>query len=250
MKMKKEFILSEIKRTAIDNGGKALGEILFYKKTGISRKNWYPDIFESWGEALIEAGFKPNQFGLPKLDDEHILKKIIDLIREKKDYPSKTKFIKKHKSDSEFPSRTTIRSHFGNKPQVIKKILDFCKTNDGYEDIIEICSPLFDSLKASVEGSGDLSEDKEKIGVVYLLKQNTINVYKIGSTFDKLRRFPEIKLESPYELEEIHVIPTKTPHQAETYWKKKFKDKKTKGKGEWFKLSTSDVNDFKKCKYM
>jgi hypothetical protein len=58
--MDKAHILVEIKRTAAENGGIALGRERFYAETGIRQKDWYGKHWIRWGDALQEAGFAPN----------------------------------------------------------------------------------------------------------------------------------------------------------------------------------------------
>lgn len=57
----KNYILAEIKRTAAANGGAALGSKRFSTETGIRETEW-GRFWVRWGDALIEAGFKPNEF--------------------------------------------------------------------------------------------------------------------------------------------------------------------------------------------
>ena len=61
--MKKERILSEIQRTAAENGGTPLGIARFREATGIRKEDWYGIHWAKWGDAQVEAGFERNQFG-------------------------------------------------------------------------------------------------------------------------------------------------------------------------------------------
>ena len=77
-------------------------------------------------------------------------------------------------------------------------------------------------------------------GIVYLLKAGPY--YKIGMTKDFANRLDQIKLQLPFPVEVIHKIETDDPHGIETYWHKRFSDKRTNG--EWFVLSNADVAAF------
>ena len=245
-KMKKEHILSEIKRTTDENGGISLGIGRFREATGIRKEDWYGIFWTKWSDAQIEAGLEPNRFSLPAFDEEWMLRKIIDYIKQLGHFPTKPEFKIKRKKDSEFPTITTLRNRLGNKPQMVEKVLDYCKVNDGFNDVTEICLPLYDSLKASKESSEDISGTYEKIGHVYLLKHD--KVYKIGKSSDASRRYKEIRTQMPFKTTEVHVIETDDPSGIEAYWHNRFKDKRLEG--EWFKLLASDVKAFKKRKFM
>lgn len=244
--MTKEHILSEIKRTAHENGGIPLGIALFNEATGIRREDWYGIFWPRWSDAQIEAGLAPNRFSSPKFDETWILHILIDYIRALGHFPTKPEFKIKKYNDSEFPSIFTFQRHLGTKLQMIEKVLDYCKANEGYEDIIEICLPLRGSIKANEESSESISDVTPTTGHVYLLKHD--KVYKIGKSIDASRRYKEIKIQMPHKTEEIHVIETDDPSGIEAYWHNRFKDKRLKG--EWFKLSADDVRAFKKRKFM
>jgi hypothetical protein len=244
--MTKEHILSEIKRTADENDGIPLGIDRFREAICIRKEDWYGIFWTKWSDAQIEAGLEPNRFSLPAFDEAWMLHKIIDYIRDIGHFPTKPEFKIKRNNDKEFPNITTLRNRLGTKLQMIDKIFDYCRTKDGFEDIIEICLPLRDSLKTSKELSESISDTSEEIGHVYLLKHD--KVYKIGKSIDVSRRYKDIKVQMPHKTEEIHVIETDDPSGIEAYWHNRFKDKRLKG--EWFKLSSYDVKAFKKRKFM
>jgi hypothetical protein len=56
--MTKHEILSEIRRTAADNGGVPLGIRTFGRQTGIRHTDWFGIHWRSWGDAVREAGFR------------------------------------------------------------------------------------------------------------------------------------------------------------------------------------------------
>jgi len=61
--MKKEHILSEIKRTAFENEGVPLGINRFREETGIRKEDWEGKFWAKWSDAQVEAGLEPNQLG-------------------------------------------------------------------------------------------------------------------------------------------------------------------------------------------
>lgn len=77
-------------------------------------------------------------------------------------------------------------------------------------------------------------------GAVYLIKSGEF--YKIGKTINYKRRYPEIKLQLPFDTEEVHIILTNNINFLEKHWHLRFKNKRKNG--EWFKLSDKDVEEF------
>ena len=244
--MTKEHILSEIKRTADDNDGKPLGIDRFKEATGIRKEDWYGKYWTKWSDAQKEAGLNPNQFSLPAFDEKWMFSKIIDYIRELGHFPTKPELKIKRRTDSSFPNITTLRNRMGNKPQMIKKILDYCTTSNDYNDVVTICSSIYESSKVDDESNESTGDGIQEKGHVYLLKHG--KEYKIGKSTDVSRRYKDIKIQMPYLTEEIHVIATDDPSGIEAYWHNRFKDKRLNG--EWFQLSTDDVKVFKSRKSM
>ena len=46
--MTRDFIISEIQRTAEANDGKALGKQRFYQETGLKESDWYGKYWTKW----------------------------------------------------------------------------------------------------------------------------------------------------------------------------------------------------------
>jgi hypothetical protein len=240
--MNKEDILKEIKRTAEANGGVTLGEQRFLGETGIKRSDWYGKIWARWSDAIREAGFSPNALQTA-YDVSHLFDNYIKLTRELGYLPTDGELRLKSTKDPTFPSQSTFLLRFRSKIELIKQLLEYCEKNEGYEDIVQLCGnyvPRKD--KVSI---GSQSTDV-KIGFVYLLKHGSRREYKIGKTFNPIRREGEIALQLPEKLEPIHYIKTDDPSGIETYWHNRFSDKRKEG--EWFELSSSDVQAFKKWK--
>ncbi|MCU7921743.1 MAG: GIY-YIG nuclease family protein [Candidatus Thiodiazotropha sp. (ex Dulcina madagascariensis)] len=244
--MKKEHILSEIKRTAAESDGIPLGIDRFREATGIRKEDWYGIFWTKWSDAQIEAGLNPNKFSLPAFDEEWMVQKVIECIRELGHFPTQPEFKIKRRNDSEFPNPTTLRNRLGNKLDKVEKVLLYCEANDGYEDVIEICVPLRANLKKNEKSVESESDKNDIIGHVYLLKHGS--EYKIGKSMDASRRYKQIKVQMPLKTEEVHVIETDDPSGIEAYWHNRFKDKRLEG--EWFKLTAHDVKIFKKRKFM
>ena len=70
--------------------------------------------------------------------------------------------------------------------------------------------------------------------------------YKIGHTNSVGRRGSELAIKIPIPPSTIHTIETDDPVGVESYWHKRFAEKR--GEGEWFELSLDDIGAFKRWK--
>ena len=238
----KNHILDEIRRTASENGGSPLGRNRFENETGIKYSDWYSIYWVRWGDALREAGFTPNQFQLV-YEEEYLLEKFISLIKELGRFPVAGEIRMKARKDNQFPSHSTFK-RFGGKSKLAKRIIEFCNSREGYSDIIELCTPF--SVHKPDSSENTISDDHVEMGFVYLMKSG--GYYKIGRTNVVERRSRELGIQLPEKHTVVHTIKTDDPAGIESYWHKRFKDKRKNG--EWFELSPKDVSDFKRRKFM
>src|SRR5437868_9364735 len=128
----KQEILETIKRLAQANGGKPPGREAFETSTGIKMHEWYPHIWLKWGDALIEAGYSPNQLQ-KAYSDETIILTFINLIRELKKIPVEGEVRRQCNIDKTFPSDSTFRK-LGGKDKLIETVLAFCRDQIGFDD--------------------------------------------------------------------------------------------------------------------
>ena len=239
--MNKEHILSEIRRTAKENGGKALGKMKFLQETGIKESDWYGKYWNRWSDAVEEAGLKPNKMQ-GAFEGNFLLEKFVELIRELGRYPVKGDLLMKARSDPDFPSQTTFQ-RFGSKPELATKCIEFCSGREGFEDVIYLCEEIAE--KSTLTSEEDNTEEVE-FGYVYLMKSG--KYYKIGRSKSVGRREYELAIQLPEKLNTIHVIKTDDPIGIELYWHQRFEDKRKHG--EWFELKAADVSAFKRRKFM
>lgn len=242
----KDKILEEIKRIAVENGGKSLGIRLFEQKTGIRKDDWFGKYWSKWSDACSEAGVGSNPFGKPKMDKVWILEKILELTRELGHIPSQGEIKLRKNHDEEFPSYGTIKKHLGNKEDKLKNLLEYCRTKENMSDVIDICLIALDDIPKNEKLDDDSEDGAIQSGQVYMLKHD--KVYKIGKSTSVAERYKSIQTQMPHELEEIHVIDTDDISGIENYWHKRF-GKKKRLKGEWFKLTAADIKAFKKRKF-
>ncbi len=231
----KEEILEEIKRTAAGNNGIPLGYRRFEKETGIKPYDW-GKFWAKFGDAQRAAGFDLNILNAA-YDSEFILGKYIDLIKELGRFPTFGDLRVKSHNDLDFPSASTMR-RLGNKQEIAQKILNFAQQN-GLTNIASLCEEVLETATGKeVENSGE----KSSVGAVYLFKHG--KYYKIGKTYDTVRRGNELKIQLPENLDLIHEIKTDDPSGVEAYWHRRFEAKRMNG--EWFDLKAADIKAFKR----
>jgi hypothetical protein len=242
--MNKEYIINEIKRTATENGGIPIGRDKFEKQVGIKINDWYGKYWTKWSDAIKEAGYEPNIFFNVSYNEELLLNKLADYVRDIQKFPTIAELKIKSFRDKEFPSIDTFRRNLGNKSGMINKIIEFCNSHTEYSDILDICLSI--STSNSNEENYEIESDKIEFGFVYLIQSG--KYYKVGRSNSADRRTYELKIQLPEKSKLIHQIRTDDPIGIETYWHKRFTDKRKNG--EWFELSRQDINAFKRRKFM
>lgn len=239
--MSKEHILREIKRTAQENGGIPLGRLRFFRETGIKESDWKGKFWARWNDAVSEAGLQPNQ-KTASYDEDLLIEKFISLMRELGRFPVVAEIRMKVRSDARFPNDKTF-GRFGSKPQFAAKILDYCRTRSGYEDVSTLCAAIADRRTAN---SSEVDDSETVIGCVYLMKSGKF--YKLGRSNAAGRREYELGIQLPEKLKTVHVIRTDDPVGIEAYWHRRFDERRKNG--EWFDLGVADVAAFKRRKFM
>jgi hypothetical protein len=241
--MNRSHILQEIKRTAEANGGVPLGSARFEKETGINTWDWQ-EFWPRWSEALREANYAPNQFN-DSYSETELLEKYAKLAQTLGKLPTVGDIIFKARNDSEFPRMNTLSSRLGRKAALIKKLEEFCRTRNEYQDVARLCveyvSPKNSVPEESFQKSGTVED-----GCVYLIKSGRF--HKIGRANSAGRREYELSIQLPEKTKAIHVIRTDDPNGIEAYWHNRFAEKRKNG--EWFELSAADVAVFKRRKFM
>jgi hypothetical protein len=236
----KEEILSEIRRTAGQNGGVPLGTSRFAAETGIRETDWSGRYWVRWGDALIEAGFAPNEFR-SAYPDEYMLEKLACLVRELQHFPLVREIKMRSRRDPGLPAEQAFR-RLGSKSELAAKLAAFCSGRPGYEDIAALAA----SHVVSAERPPSKPASVRITGEVYLLKSGKF--YKIGKTNAIGRREYELAIQLPQKATLIHVIKTDDPSGIENYWHRRFEEKRSNG--EWFELSADDVSAFRWRKFM
>lgn len=236
--MNKQEIISEIKRITNESNGKAPGFQRFATETGLRKTDWYPHLWLRWGDAIKEAGCQPNVFSTA-YDTNFLITKYIELIRELGHFPLEGELRIKKKNDKDFPGHGGF-SQLGSRQERVQKIIEYCQGKSEFKDIIPLCS----IVKSKHKESDSINYDSGKVGYVYIIRHGTRNEYKIGRTYNPIRREGELRLELPEKVQPIHYIKTDDPAGVENYWHMRFASKRKEG--EWFFLTANDVRAFKR----
>jgi hypothetical protein len=235
----KEHILSEIRRLASENGGKAPGKVLFQQATGISEGDWSGKLWARWSDALADAGLGPNQMQ-QRLSSDFVLDKYAEICLYYGKPPSGPEIRLYARQTPGFISHNTFSKHFGSKEALIAALRDRA-IERGEADIVAVL-PEERVARDSTETPGS---QKATEGWVYLLKSG--NYFKIGRSDELERRVKQISIAMPDQVHLVHAIKTDDPAGIEFYWHRRFAGQRANG--EWFKLSAADVTAFKRRKF-
>ena len=232
-------ILDAIKRLAESNDGRPPGRQTFERETGIRMHEWYPLLWLRWSDALREAGYIANRLQTA-IPEEVLIQKFIEFTRELGRVPLDGEFRQRARNDKSFPSHG-VWSRFGGKSGLLDAVRRYC---EGHTECKDVCSMLADRVSTMRRANEAKTKGAVPTGYVYLMKSG--RHYKIGKTNAVGRRERELAIQIPVPPKTIHWIETDDPTGVETYWQRRFSDKR--GTGEWFELSPDDVAAFKRWK--
>ena len=239
--LSKEVILLEIRRCAAENGGVAVGRERFYALTGIRQSAWLGRYWVSWGEALQEAGFAPNQLQ-GAIDEDVLLGALAALTRDLGHFPTDPEMRMRKRLDPSFPSHGVFR-RLGNRAEQRERVRLYCASSPDYSDVLSLVGTS-DAAVGEITSPGKVTPHVSSEGVVYLLRVG--KHYKIGRSLNFGRRSREINLQLPERAERVHAIRTDDPAGIERYWHDRFAGRRANG--EWFLLTQADVAAFKRWK--
>lgn len=235
--MNKDTILREIRRTAAENGGVPVGSRKFAQLTEIQPSQWSGKLWARWSDALQEAGFAPNEL-TGAYTTEHLLTKMAGLARELGRIPTANDLRLKSRVDKSYPN-AKVFERLGSKAELVRQLLGFCDARPEFSDVGVLCHEYVPRRQPP-----ELATDTVQVGYVYLLRHGARREFKIGRTYNPIRREGELAIELPQKVEPIHVIATDDPAGIEAYWHRRFAARRLKN--EWFELSADEVRAFKK----
>ena len=238
--MNKTYILDEIRRTALANGGTPLGRRRFATVTGIKVCEWEGKLWARWSDAVREAGLTPNELQRA-YPTAVLLEKFALLTQQLGRVPAANDLRLQDRFDPAFPSLDVFR-RLGSKSELVRQVLEYCRERAGYEDVVRLCEYYLRRTQGESCGDGQ----PEEMAFVYLLKSGRL--YKIGKSKEAEHRTTVLARQLPERAVTVHLIRTDDPGGIEAYWHKRFAA--THQRGEWFKLAPADVAAFKRRKFM
>lgn len=239
----KDDILREIRRTAAENGGVALGKAAFLAVTGIRESDWSGRLWTKWSAAVREAGLEPQRMN-PRLADESVLEAAVQIVRKLGRFPTAVEIRFECNADATLPSHNTF-GRFDGLVGLRTRLRSFA-AESGLTDVVAAIphhekETVANSAILDIEGTQPFSD-----GFVYLIKSG--KHFKIGKANSVEARHRQLKIQLPQVAEVIHKIKTDDPFGVESYWHRRFADRRLNG--EWFVLSTDDVKAFRRRKFM
>jgi hypothetical protein len=234
----REDVLSEIRRLAAAANGQPPGQNLFSNETGIASHKWRGVFWAKWGDALIEAGFEPNNWQA-KSDTAQLLERFAELALTIGRIPTNSEIDLARRSDSTVPSSKHVLSHFGGKAGLASELIRLSAEDKKFASLRNIITEPVSPQQS------ELKTERLLDGWVYLLKSG--DNFKIGRSDNLERRVKQISVAMPDATNLFHAIQTDDPVGIEEYWHRRFADRRLNG--EWFKLTKSDIAAFKRRKF-
>ena len=240
----KEEIIKTIQKWARENEGQTPSEKILREEIGIPKWEWI-SYWTKITDVQRDTGLTPQKFDKTKYTKKDLCDKFIKLIREKKKWPTRDELDFKRRHNPKFPASVTFYKKLGLTRDLAQTILEYIEDKKGYDDVVNICNSTIEKYKNLNEPDREKTERVNR-GWVYLFRHGHYNQYRIGQTFDLLRRGKEIRIQLPERAILIHSIETIDPVGVETYWLNRFSTKRMNG--DWFKLSPADIKEFKSWK--
>lgn len=239
----KDEVLSEIRRVAAENGGVAPGRVAFLVATGIRESDWSGRIWTTWSAAIREAGLEPQRMNT-RLQDDVVLEAIVQIVRKYSRFPTAAEIRFNCKPGSGLPSHNTFL-RFGGLGGLRTRLHEFARDR-GLQDILAVLSNHTDQIAVAGSELEVIGDQALVEGFVYLIKSG--KHFKIGKANSVELRHRQLKIQLPEAAVLVHRIRTDDPYGIESYWHRRFADKRLNG--EWFALSPEDVKLFKRRKFM
>jgi hypothetical protein len=152
-----------------------------------------------------------------------LIEKYISFARQLGRFPVEGEMIlRKAREDQSFPSHSVF-NRFGGKDKLVEAVAAHCRKKSGFEDVLAFCAEHeTKSMPSDTAKRGQ--EPRIATEFVYLMKSGPH--YKIGRTNSLGRRGSELAIKIPVPPKTIHTIETDDPSGVESYWHRRFADKR------------------------
>jgi hypothetical protein len=234
----RDRILNEIRRLAAAKGGQPPGFRAFENETGIGTSEWRGRYWARWSDAVVEAGFQPNDPN-PTYEDDYLLEKFAEACRHFGRVPAAMDLRIFARTKSDFPNHKMVYRRFQSTASMLRRLAEWTKERPDYADVLAMVEK---HAVSDANGAGKRPLE----GYVYLIRWGAH--YKIGRGEQLERRVKQVKTGLPDSGVLVHAIRTDDPSGIEAYWHRRFAEKRAEN-GEWFKLTAADVAAFKKRKF-
>ena len=173
--IEKNFLVSEIQRTAKENDGQPLGSRRFQEETGITVAKWRGRYWRNWSDALSEAGFEPNKPN-ERTDDSYLVHRLAMLAQKLGFFPTYADMRLERHNDNTFPTHHLF-NRLGSIDVRIGFLRDYAKSNGEFSGILEFLPEPETFIDTGAPPQNSLAE-----GFVYLALMQIGNQkrYKIG----------------------------------------------------------------------
>ncbi len=243
MAISKEEILVELHKFVAVNNGVIPGERTFMAATRIKQSAWKGKYWARWTDAVREARYDPNAM-TQQIPDEGILKELAAFIIKLGHFPVRDEINMQARATPGFPVWQTIKKRYGGMPQTAAALLEFSRETANTA-LARLCEERLE--REALKPKDEANSQRQTVisaGFVYLKYSPSLRLYKIGKANDSNKRGAGISLLLPEDLVPKHEIRTDCPYILEKYWENRFRARKKQG--EWYDLTSADINSFKK----
>jgi len=133
---RRDEVLAAI-REHFERTGEVLGTGLAVSKYHLPEAIWKGDVWPRWGDAIREAGLPPNAMTV-RLDDDAMLKRLAELVRELGRMPAPADIRHRSRSEPEFPSPDAFKDHFGLMGEIKRALAVWARSRPDWQDVAAV----------------------------------------------------------------------------------------------------------------
>lgn len=241
----RDHILSEIRRLAGEDGGKAPGGSSFESRTGTKRSQWRGRLRVRRNQAVERAGLLPNTV-TPKNGADTISDCLEVACRHHRRFPTDAEWKMHARGRPDAVGINAFRRESGGRDGAIAA-LGRRATERGQEELLEIL-PNAESKaeEEDVSSKGGFSRRQEIDHFVFLARSDNLRLFKNGQARNVESRTGTLRTADP-SFEPARKIKARDPGVIEECWHDLFCEQREE-KGELFASSRCHVKYFKSFK--